>query len=407
MRILILIDDYFPSTKAGAKMIHDLGVEFSRQSHEVFIVTPSEATRNEVDVSTEEGLHVVRVKTGKLKGVSKVRRAWTEVRLSSMLWKRAGGFFRMNPCDLIIYYSPTIFFGDLVKKLKSLWNCPTYLVLRDIFPKWAVETGVLRKGMLYRYFRVKEMKQYRAGDIIGVESPGNLDYFSSELPDTLFRVEVLPNWASLEWPVITTRRYRQQLGLEGKVVFFYGGNIGVAQDVDNIIRLAKGLLEHRDIFFLIVGEGSEVKRLQTYITNHALPNIKILPPVPPEQYLPMLNEFDVGMISLNRNLTSHNIPGKLLGYMGCRKPVVASMNRESDLFRLLGDARAGLCCENGDDKAFRTAVLLLANDPQLRIKMGKNSRRLLEARFSDRAAANQIISHFQRQAARPTMTLYS
>jgi O26-antigen biosynthesis N-acetyl-L-fucosamine transferase len=394
VRILILIDDYLPSTKAGAKMIHDLGVELLRQAHEVLIVTPSSAIHNEIDISTEDGLQVVRVRTGKLKGVSKVRRAWNEMRLSSMLWRRAGDFLRTNPCDVIVYYSPTIFFGSLVKRLKSLWRCAAYLVLRDIFPKWAVEAGILRKGLFYRYFRAKELGQYRTADIIGVESAGSLDYFSDELRDTNFRVEVLPNWASLDKLMITTSRYRQQLGLEGKVVFFYGGNIGVAQDVDNILRLSKGVAKHRNIFFLLVGEGSEAARLSRYIADQALPNIKILAAVPQEQYLAMLHESDIGILSLHRNLRSHNMPGKLLGYMSCSKPVLASVNSGNDLFHLLDEAKAGLCCENGDDEALCAAALLLANDVQLRIKMGKNSRRLLETRFSDRAAANQIVGHF-------------
>jgi O26-antigen biosynthesis N-acetyl-L-fucosamine transferase len=394
VRILLLIDDYYPSAKAGAKLIHDLGVQLLRQAHSVAIVTPSSAIRSNYETSIEDGLQVVRVRTGKLKGVSKIRRAWSEVRLSSTLWRQARAFFRANRFDLIIYYSPTIFFGELVSRLKSLWHCPAYLVLRDIFPKWAVEAGVLRKGLVYRYFRAKEMEQYAAADIIGVESPGNLDYFSRELRDKNLRVEVLPNWASLESGNATDGRYRHELGLDDRVVFFYGGNIGVAQDMDNVLRLAASLKEDRNIFFLLVGEGSEVQRLKACIADQALPNIEILPAVPQEQYFAMLQEFDVGIISLHRNLTSHNMPGKLLGYMSCGKPVLASVNRGNDLSRILAEAHAGVCLENGDDDGFRAAALLLANNSHLRATMGKNSRRLLEERFSDRAAAGQIVSHF-------------
>jgi O26-antigen biosynthesis N-acetyl-L-fucosamine transferase len=398
LRILILIDDYLPSTKSGAKMMHELGLQLLRMGNQIVVLTPSPTVQKKLNVSMEGGLRVVRVKTGRLKGVSKVHRAFNEMRLSSALWRGARSFLTENRCDLIVYYSPTIFFGNVVKKLKAIWKCPSYLVLRDIFPKWAVEAGVLRKGPVYRYFRFKELAQYRAADMIGVESPGNVRYFSDELRAERLTVEVLPNWASSEEVAAVRHFHRRELGLDGKVVFFYGGNIGIAQDVDNIVRLANSLQDHPEIFFLLVGEGSEVARLNIRIAELGLGNIRILPSVPQGQYLAMLREFDVGILSLHRNLTSHNIPGKLLGYMACQKPVLASVNPTNDLCRVLNESRAGFSCENGDDTKLRTAALLLAGDSHLRETMGNNSRRLLESRFSDNVAARQILSHFSNIA---------
>jgi hypothetical protein len=75
------------------------------------------------------------------------------MRLSAVLWKAGREFFRSHPCDLIAFYSPTIFFGPLVRRLKELWNCRSYMILRDIFPQWAVDAGALRKGPSYLFFK--------------------------------------------------------------------------------------------------------------------------------------------------------------------------------------------------------------------------------------------------------------
>jgi glycosyltransferase involved in cell wall biosynthesis len=395
MRILILIDDYLPSFKSGATMMHTLGLQFLQQGNEVVLLTPSAAISRSLEVSQEQGIQVVRVKTGRLKGVWRLRRAFVECTLSSTLWREAKTFFKLNCCDLIVYYSPTIFLGALVKRLKALWNCPSYLVLRDIFPKWAVETGLLRKSLPYWYFRSKELEQYTAADIIGVESQGTLAYFSGELAKRGFKVEVLFSWAAANGGTSGKSTYRRPRELEHKTVFFYGGNIGVAQDIDNIVRLANNLKEHANIFVLLVGEGSEVARLNQCIRNMRLHNIALLPAVPQEQYLAMLQEFDVGIVSLHRRLTSHNIPGKLLGYMSRAKPVLASVNPGNDIRRVLEDAGAGLCCDNGNDKQLCEAAIRLANDAPLRERMGTNSHLLLQTKFSDRAAADQILSHFR------------
>lgn len=392
MRILILVDDYVPSTKSAAKMIHDLGAFLAREGHYVSVVTPSEKAPRAPQISLEEGVHVLRVRTGNLKKISRPIRGMRESRLSATIWRNAKKYFLSNSFELIIFYSPTIFFGALVRRLKQLWSCPAYLVLRDIFPKWAVEAGVLRRdGVLHRYFRRKELLQYSAANWIGVEAPGNLAYFQNDL-ENRYPAEVLFSWMELAPPERTTS-YRTKMNLQDKVVFFYGGNIGVAQDMDNIVRLAMSLRDHADLFFLLVGEGSEVRRLQAEIVNRKLENMRILPPVPQHEYLQMLAEFDIGLVSLDRRLSTHNLPGKIFGYMNNGLPILASVNPGNYLAPLLRESDAGIACENGDDECLRQGALRLAADSALRLRMGQNSRNLLNHKFSVSAAAAQIFAH--------------
>jgi O26-antigen biosynthesis N-acetyl-L-fucosamine transferase len=393
-RILLVTDDYYPSTKSGAKMIRDLGREFMGQGHTVTVLTPSDRISSDMEVADENGLQIVRVKSANLKKVSKPLRAWRESRLSSSLWRGAGSFLRRNPHDLIIFYSPSIFLGGIVGKLKKLWHCPAYLVLRDIFPRWAVEAGVIGEGLVYRYLRRHELSQYSVADVIGVEAPGSLQYCANDSSLRNHCVEILYSWAEVYSLPMKKSRHRDLLGLNGRTVFFYGGNIGVAQDMDNIVRLAETLRHRNDIFFLLVGEGSEVPRLHSEIAARGLENINILPPVPQEDYLEMLAQFDIGLITLDSRLTSHNIPGKLFGYLNVSMPVLASLNPGNNLAELLHQAKAGLAIENGNDEALRDAALRLADDIDLRREMGANARQMLERKFSVRAAADQILAHF-------------
>ena len=46
----------------------------------------------------------------------------------------------------IVYYSPSIFFGNAVKYLKNKFNCFSYLILRDLFPQWSVDVGLIKKN---------------------------------------------------------------------------------------------------------------------------------------------------------------------------------------------------------------------------------------------------------------------
>ena len=359
----------------------------------MIVLSPSETIRKKFQLSNEDGLQIARVRTGKIKGAGLLARAWEEVRLSRSLWRGAEKFLKENRCDLIVFYSPSIFFGALVARLKALWKSPAYLILRDIFPQWAVDAGVMRKGLPYHYFRRRELQQYEAADFIGVQTPGNLRYFSEQLVSKHYPLEVLLNWTPVEEAIRLDKNYRKQLGLEGKVVFFFGGNIGVAQDMDNVLRLAENLREDPAAYFLLVGEGSEVGRLKSLIGEKRLRNIQILPAVGQQEYLAMLGEFDVGLISLDKRLTTQNVPGKLMGYMQFSKPVLASLNPGNDLKQILDEANAGFCVLNGDDEGLLSAAKRLLESADLRAQMGKNSHILLKNRFNVTKAAEKILLH--------------
>jgi glycosyltransferase involved in cell wall biosynthesis len=246
--------------------------------------------------------------------------------------------------------------------------------------------------LVYRFFRYVAVKQYRIADVIAVQSPANLKHFARSFPREKFRLEVLFNWTAVK-AVAPRTNYRERLGLQGRTVFLYGGNMGVAQDMDNILRLAASLLKRRDIQFLLVGDGSEASRLKQAIESDCLTNVQLISGVSQDDYLSLVSEFDIGLISLDARLTSHNIPGKLLSYLFWGMPVIASVNSGNDLFELLQESQAGLCVLNGDDEKLSVAALQIADDAGLKSRMRTNARRLLERTFSVECAVNQIFKH--------------
>jgi len=394
MRILILVVYYLPSVMSSAKLIDDLAREFRNLGHDVIVAAPDETIASDCVITMEGGIRVFRVRTGEIKLASRWLRGWREMTLSSRIWRKGKAFFEQNPCDLVVYYSPTIFFGSLVARLKRLYACPSYLILRDIFPQWAVDAGILRHdSLIYRFFKRIERRNYDAASAIGVQSPANLDYFSERGLQRRYRLEVLYNWAAATGDRVLRSEYRSRLGLERKIVFFYGGNIGIAQDMDNILRLAGALRNQKEAHFLLVGDGSEVPRLRMLITKQGLTNMTLHPPVDQTAYLDMLDEFDVGIISLDRGLKTQNFPGKMLSYMDRAKPILASINPGNDLGELLEKHDAGLVCINGDDERFETLARRLLADRELRVRLGRNAHALLEERFSVKSAARQILSH--------------
>lgn len=384
-----------PSTKSSAKLMYDLGQDLLLKGHEVSIITVCEDIDEKIQISIEDGVNVVRVKSGKIDGANRYIRALNEFRLSSSIWKNGKDFFNNNTCDLVIWYSPSIFFGSLIKKIKMKNNCFSYLILRDIFPQWALDTGILKKGIIFNFFKKVEIVQYENADIIGVQSPDNLLYFKNSNLYDKYKIEVLYNWTSLVNTENLKTDFRLKLGLQNKVVFFYGGNIGQAQDLQNIIRLASRIQNETSAHFLIVGDGTESIKLKKIISELQLKNISILKSVDQSTYFAMLSEFDVGLISLERNFRTSNFPGKMLGYMQYSKPILASINPGNDLKKILLDNNAGLVSINGDDDLLVKNCLYLIQNPDARNKIGNNGYNLLKNIFSVNKASSQILGHFK------------
>ena len=394
MRILLLVDDYMPdSIKIAAVMMHDLAKELQLQGHDVTVCTPDQKLYDRYIIDSFEGIRILRFKSGVIKNVMKIRRAANETFLSFRAWRSLKYYFKNNQQDLIVVYSPTIFFGSLVDKLKTLWGCRSYLVLRDFFPQWVVDNCLITEGsLIHRYFRYFEIINYKAADVIAVQSPSNRLYFQNNKQYIKHRnkLDVLYNWSDVPKNIENRSNYREKLGLSDKVVFFYGGNIGHAQDMMNIVRLAISLSTISQAHFLLVGKGDEVGLVLDEIDKNNLKNITYLESVAQHEYIQMLMEFDIGLFSLAKSHKTHNFPGKLLGYMKCSKPILGSVNDNNDLVDVIMGARAGFVTYNGDDSAFTGNAIKLLESPDLRSEMGRNSFKLLNDVFSVKAAANKI-----------------
>jgi len=392
-KICLIIDDYMPeSIKVGAKMMHELACELKDQGYEVTVVTPSAKLREKTEISILDGVTVCRFKSGEIKNIGKVKRAVNETLLSFYAWRSLKSYFQDHPHGLIVYYSPTIFWGDLVSHLKKLWSAPSYLILRDLFPQWALDQGLIRKdSAIEKYFRFFEKKNYAAADTIGLMSRKNLEWFKKTV-DAAKPLEIFYNWAA-SVPVKSESNYKEKLGLTGKIVYFYGGNIGHAQDMMNIVRLAENMRNEANAHFVLVGAGDEVKLVKDAIEQEALNNMTLLPPVSQDEFKQMLAEFDVGLFTLHKEHITHNFPGKLLGYMVQKLPILGSINAGNDLKETIEEAGAGLVCVNGEDEILYANALKLLDNEEYRKQMGTAARKLLESTFSVEAAARQILKH--------------
>ncbi|AWW45648.1 glycosyltransferase WbuB [Polynucleobacter paneuropaeus] len=352
MRITIIADSFPPLKNSAAVLVFSLAEALSSLAHEVLVITPASDI---AEPSLEEDFgtfKVLRLRCGEIKSHIKFVRGIQELSLFFSLPRiLKKTVYKSYASDLIIWYSPSIFFGGLVRSLKR-HSTTSYLILRDIFPQWLVDVGLMRRGLSYYLLRWFEIYQYRQADFIGVQSPGNIVYIENlELP-SLQKLEVLPNWM----PSISTQFKAIDLGgphtnlsrtiLAGRKVLVYAGNLGEAQGVENFAQLLYYLRNNLQLGFLIIGRGSKKVWLQEFIEAKKLTNVLVLDEVDLATLNMYYRQSDAGLVFLDLKHKSHNIPGKFISYLEAGLPVVACVNANNDLVSIIQKSGFGLVGDN-------------------------------------------------------------
>lgn len=393
MRIAIVADVYPPLRSSGAVQLRDLSREFARQGHDTTVLVASPELEGLHQIEEADGVTIARLKSPKTKDIGYIRRMAGEFLMPfAMLHNLRRSPLADRQYDAIIWYSPTIFLGPIVRWLKRRSGAPSYLIIRDIFPQWAADMGLISRGPAFRLLDAVAHYQYRSADVIGVQTPGNLgffDRFRARRPDV--KVEVLQNWlAPAEDQGCAIDIAATQFA--GRRVFVYAGNMGVAQQMDKLLELAVAMRDRADIGFLFVGRGSETQRLRKTATARSPDNILFLDEISPDEIPGLYRQCHVGMICLDSRHQTHNIPGKFLTYMQAGLPVLASINDGNDLQQMVEANRVGRVSVESEGRDLPALAAALVEEELADQGIAVRCRDLSDNLFSSRAAVQQIVA---------------
>lgn len=392
MRIALIADAFPPLRTSASVQIRDLSLEFVNQGHDLTVFIPDADLKNSHEIANWNGARLVRVKALKIKDVGYLRRALAEFMLPhSMLFNLRDSPIKLDDFDGIVWYSPTIFFGPFVRYIKSKSRCKSYLIVRDIFPEWALDMGLMRKNIPYFIFKTAAYYQYVVADIIGVQSKGNESYFLGWKEKPKRRLEVLQNWLS-DASNVGCSIDISSTKLANRKIFVYAGNMGVAQGVDTLIDLADALKDQKYIGFVFVGRGSNVPKIKQDAIKLGLDNILFYDEIDPSEIAGLYAQCHVGLVALDPKHKTHNIPGKFLTYMQAGLPVLARVNHGNDLIELIDQHRVGRSFTEGSIAEFTRLAESLIKEIDSDPMISSRCREVSEELFSSEKAVKQIVN---------------
>lgn len=390
MRIMFMAQCYAPEDVSAAVLITELATDLVRRGHQVAFITGAPSYplgrvfagyRNRAyQVEWLEGVRVVRT--------------WSYISPRKGFWPRLlhygtysasafyGGLFAGKP-DVIVSYSPPLPLGVSAWLLSRLWRVPWVLELEDLYPDAAVAAGVLRSRRVIALFSAMERFLYRHATHVSVISERfrrNLD--RKGVPAE--KMTLIPVWADpdIVLPLPKENGFRQRLGLSGKLVVMYAGNLGLTSCLEDVIAAAKLLKEEADICFVIIGEGVKKSDLAAMAQDAALMNVMFLPYQPREVFPEMLAAADVGLVTLNCSSASFSLPSKIFNVMASARPILAVAPLDSEIAHLVEDAHCGMVIPPEQPARLADVLLGLRGQADVLAEMGRNGRSQLESRFS-------------------------
>lgn len=376
----------------------DLLNKFVEKGHQVYVVAANERrSKQSTEYIVDNGVHVLRVKTGNITKCGLIEKVVSLLLFEKQYICAIQKYYNDIKFDLVLYSTPPIMAEGVVKYIKKRDSAKSYLMLKDIFPQNAVDIGLMKKtgfmGLFYQYSRRKEIALYNISDKIGCMSPANVKFLLDNNPlINKEKVNICPNCIevidrSVDQNTRTVIREKYGIPIDKKVLI-YGGNLGKPQGISFMIDCLRKQNDD-NMFFLIVGDGTEFGLIEKYISDEKPKNVKLMNRLPKEDYDTMVGACDVGMIFLDHRFTIPNFPSRLLAYMQAKIPVYALTDPICDIKDAILEGKFGWWTESNSVDAFLDKLKEI-NLSDLR-ELGKNSYSYLVNNYSITRAYDSIM----------------
>ncbi len=393
MNILLIHQAFASDKEAGGTRHFELGQRLVEEGHRFTVVASS------VNILSGERVAEGRPRLGVPTRYGKmvVWRAYSYPHIHRGHLHRLLGFIvfmvtslltalRVRQMDLVLGTSPPIFQAITAYLTARLRRVPFVLEIRDLWPDFPAQAGVIRNPVVIALARRLESFLYRHADHIIVNSPGFLPHLRRYVPAG--KVSLVANGVSVEMfdPKLSGEEYRRQWGLEGKFVALYAGAHAVSYNIETLLRAMALLRSEPDIALVLIGDGVDKPRLLEMSREMGLENVLFVSPQPKQEMPGVVAAADACVAILKDIPMFRTVyPNKVFDYMAAGKPTVLAIG--GVIRNVIEQAHGGIFVEPADPQAIADALLTLCRRPELGREMGRSARRYVEQHFDRKSQA--------------------
>ena len=273
---------------------------------------------------------------------------------------------------VVVYSDPPImpFIATLNKKL---FKVDFIFVSYDIFPDIPIAT----KHISEKSIVCKVMK--KNNDFMD-KNVNKIVALSNDMKDYILRsrkyisedkIVVIPNWSNLnniEFSKKIQNDAIKELRAQFEIIILYSGNMGIAQDMNTILDVAKYMKNNEDVLFVFAGNGQKVNQIKAEIQT--LSNVRFYDYLIGQDYIDMLRIADVHVISLVEGIAGMAVPSKTYSYMSIGRPLIAILPEETDIAQDIKDYKLGCVLNSNDVDKFVNYINYLLKDKNEIVQIG-------------------------------------
>jgi glycosyltransferase involved in cell wall biosynthesis len=205
----------------------------------------------------------------------------------------------------------------------------------------------------------------------------------------------IPNGIDLEEMANTEflDEYTKEQIPNNKFIIGYTGTFGLANSLATLLEVAHIVQNINDeIFFILIGKGSEKDKLLQIKEKLQLHNCIILDTVPKRQMQSLITLFSISIIILNNELSLYRFgisPNKMFDYMYAGKPIIQAGKAGNDI---VFAAQCGVTVESENPQVIASSILKLYNMSKTdREKLGDNGKQYVLANHTYSILAKRFL----------------
>ncbi|MGE7272682.1 glycosyltransferase family 4 protein [Brevibacillus panacihumi] len=211
------------------------------------------------------------------------------------------------------------------------------LEVRDLWPDSLLALGMVEKGSLvYRTLKRMELCFYKNATKIICVTKGIKNTIDSQIPEE--KTKFIPNGV-FDWDkddiVSNTEKINKlretfRISMSDKIIG-YIGNVGKAQGLDFLIKLANETKGITDIKYIVVGNGSDKENLKKMSCDYHLSNVIFIDAISDKKQLCQIYNFiDIGIVLLkDEPLFEGAVPSKLFDLLSFNKYILLGVKGEA------------------------------------------------------------------------------
>ncbi len=283
--------------------------------------------------------------------------------------------YRAGRVDVVIGTTPPLFQALAAWCVSLLRWRPFVLEVRDLWPDFAIEMGVLKNPLFIWLGRRLECFLYARAKHIIVNSPAFIEYLTEQRGIAQSKITLVPNGVDIEMfdPSARGEDTREEWGASDRFTVTYAGAMGPANDIPVIVRAAELLKDDDRVKFVLVGDGKDRKKSMALVEERNLSNVHWAGVVSKDEMRDVLAASDACLATLMDIPMFRTVyPNKVFDYMAAGRPTILGIG--GVIRDVIEACDGGICFQPGDANALADAVVKLVDDSKAANEMGNRAR---------------------------------